>query len=226
MLSAIFERDEQPLTAARPIEHRLIGVCRHFVVLMAATLRAHGVPARARCGFSTYFDRKMSVDHWVCECWDPGRGRWVLVDPQLDEHQRQMFKIDFSPLDVPRDRFLVAAAAWRRCRAGAADPAKFGIMDMSGLWFVAGNVFRDFAALNKVEMLPWDMWGAMPAIGGSMTAQQLSLVDALSHLTLDPDATFDLLRHRYEIEPALRVSPTVFNNITQRLESVEPYSSH
>ena len=38
---------------------------------------------------------------------------------------------------------------------------KFGIMDIQGLWFIAHNVLLDFAALNKVEMLPWDDWGPM-----------------------------------------------------------------
>ena len=37
----------------------------------------------------------------------------------------------------------------------------FGILDMHGLWFIAGNVIRDVAALNNHEMLPWDVWGAM-----------------------------------------------------------------
>ena len=36
--------------------------------------------------------------------------------------------------------------------------AKYGIFDLRGLWFVAGNVMRDFAALNNMEMLPWDVW--------------------------------------------------------------------
>ena len=32
---------------------------------------------------------------------------------------------------------------------------------MYGYWFIAGNLVRDLAALNKVELLPWDDWGAM-----------------------------------------------------------------
>ena len=59
---------------------------------------------------------------------------------------------------MPRDHFLVAGDAWRLCRAGKADPAAFGVLDMHGLWFVASNVIRDVAALNNREMLPWDCW--------------------------------------------------------------------
>jgi hypothetical protein len=31
--------------------------------------------------------------------------------------------------------------------------------DLRGLWFIAGNVVREVAALDKMEMLPWDQMG-------------------------------------------------------------------
>src|SRR5262245_44144381 len=46
MLARLLSQDDQPLSTARPVEARLIGNCRHFSVLMAAMLRAKGVPAR------------------------------------------------------------------------------------------------------------------------------------------------------------------------------------
>jgi hypothetical protein len=51
---------------------------------------------------------------------------------------------------------VIAGDAWARCRAGDADPSAFGIFDMRGLWFIAGNLMRDFAALSNMEMLPRD----------------------------------------------------------------------
>ena len=51
LLAQIVARDSRPLDVARPPEGRLPGNCRHFTVLMTAMLRAHGMPARARCGF-------------------------------------------------------------------------------------------------------------------------------------------------------------------------------
>ena len=124
-------------------------------------LRAQGVAARARCGFGAYFEKGKFVDHWVTEYWNEAQKRWVLVDAQLDARQRELFKVTFDPLDVPRDQFLVAGDAWRLCRAARPIPMQFGILDMHGLWFVAGNLIRDVAALNNHEMLPWDVWGAM-----------------------------------------------------------------
>ena len=157
--------DARPLTEARAPAERQVGVCRHFTLLHVAMLRRAGIRARARCGFGAYFEKGKYLDHWVTEYWNEGRKAWVLVDAQLDARQRELFRIAFDPLDVPRDQFLVAGDAWQRCRAGKADPSAFGILDMYGLWFIAGNVIRDVAALNDHVMLPWDVWGAMTRNG-------------------------------------------------------------
>jgi hypothetical protein len=92
---------------------------------------------------------------------------------------------------LSRDRFVIAGNAWMQCRAREADPAKFGIFkdDMRGLWFIAGNLVRDAAALNKMEMLPWDQWGAMPAPDKPLQTDRL-LFDRLAALMRAPDASF------------------------------------
>jgi hypothetical protein len=159
MLDGLLRHDDLPLSAPRSTSKRLVGVCRHFTVMLVAMLRAKGIPARARCGFAAYFNRDRFEDHWVCEYWSTEKGRWALVDAQIDDLQRSMLAIDFDWLDVPRNRFVIAADAWAQCRAGDADPASYGIFDLRGLWFVGGNVLRDLAALNNMEMLPWDAWG-------------------------------------------------------------------
>ena len=143
MLDRLLSIDERPLSVARPVDARLVGVCRHFTVLLVAMLRAQGVPARARCGFGAYFNPGHFEDHWVCEYWNAMDGRWILVDAQIDDVQRAKVQPDFDLLDVPRDRFVIAGDAWARCRVGDADPSTFGIFDMRGLWFIAGNVLRE-----------------------------------------------------------------------------------
>src|SRR5689334_11025167 len=164
LLAHVLSIDPAPLTEPRPPAKRAAGNCRHFTVLLVAMLRAHGVPARARCGFGMYFREGYGEDHWVAEYWNAAENRWVLVDGQIDAVQREMFGIGFDVLDVPRDGFLVAADAWRRCRAGEADPGTFGLsfLNEAGYWWIAGNMMRDAAALDNVEVLPWDVWGAMP----------------------------------------------------------------
>ena len=66
LLAEIVKRDPRPLDQARSPQGRLPGNCRHFTVLAAALLRAHGTPARARCGFGGYFGTGWFEDHWVC----------------------------------------------------------------------------------------------------------------------------------------------------------------
>lgn len=219
MLDRLLAR-AQPLAVARPLEERLVGVCRHFTVLLVAMLRAQGVPARARCGFGSYFTRGRFEDHWVCECWNGAERRWVLVDAQIDDLQRAELKPDFDLLDVPRDRFVIAGDAWARCRAGDADPSTFGIFDLRGSWFIAGNLLRDLAALNNVEMLPWDVWGAMTGPDAPMGGDRLELFDRLATLTLEPDCEFTELRTLYEGDDRLRVPSTVFNAVLNRQEAI------
>lgn len=160
---AIIERldpEHRPLAVGREPKHRMIGNCRHFTVLTCALLRHAGIPARARVGFGSYFDDSW-VDHWILERWDAEQGRWLRSDPQLDETLLKLFGISFDPLDLPDGAFLTGSEAWQRCRRGEDDPMRFGIMDMRGSWFIAGNVVRDLAALHKVELMPWDVWGAI-----------------------------------------------------------------
>lgn len=216
MLEHIVTRDAKPLSDARPEAERLVGVCRHFTLLHVAMLRRKGVAARARCGFGAYFEQGKFVDHWLTEYWNDGERRWMLVDAQLDARQRELFRIGFDPLDVPRDQFLIAGQAWQLCRAGKADPSAFGILDMHGLWFIAGNVIRDVAALNNREMLPWDVWGAMTQVESAL---DLGLIDRLAALTLDPDARSDELRAVYE-DSRIAVPDTVFNAVLGRPDPV------
>jgi hypothetical protein len=221
MLEHILALNDQPLSVARPADNRLACRCHHFTRFLVAMLRAKGVPARARCGFGAYFNPPYFEDHWLCEHWNATEARWVLVDPQFDETWRRRLKIDHNILNVLRDRFLVAGDAWAQCRAGEADPAKFGLVfvNLRGLWYVAGNLVRDVAALNKMEMLPWDVWGAMPAPDAPLENEQLELFDRLAAVTRTPDSTFTELRTLYEGDDGLRVPRTVFNAVLNRPES-------
>jgi hypothetical protein len=221
-IERLLELDLRPLEVARPPERRVLGRCYQFVLFMVSMLRAKGVPARARCGFGAYFNPPKFEDHWACEFWNAQEKRWVLADPQFDRFWLERFEIRHDEMDVPRTQFLTAAEAWRRCRAGEADPELFGIsfVDLFGLWFIAGNLVRDLAALNKVEMLPWDVWGAHPRLGERLEADRLDFFDEVARMTLVPDATFHELRRRYDGDERLRVPRTVFNGLLERSEVV------
>lgn len=210
MLDRVLALEAKPLAAPRAPSHRLLGTCRHFSVLLCALLRARGVPARARCGFATWFEPSRFTDHWVCEVWDRTRSAWRQVDAQLDAPQREACGTDFDPLDVPRDRFLLAGEAWQRCRNEHANPTDFGILELRGLWFVRGSVVRDLAALAKRELLPWDGWGIM-ADEHESGARELELLDRAAALTLASDVTHAERLTLQSSEPGLRVPRTVIS---------------
>jgi hypothetical protein len=196
-LARILELDDRPLTEARPHERKLVGNCRDFSVMMTAILRHQGVPARARCGFGTYFLPGHYEDHWVCEYWNAEQARWILVDAQLDAMMQEALKLDFDPLDTPRNRFIVGGDAWQLCRRGEANPDDFGIFDMHGLEFVRGDLLRDFLAFSKVEILPWDGgWGYLIELAPEQVEPVYALMDRVAALTQADD--FAAVRALYE----------------------------
>ncbi len=221
MLTRIHALDSRPLTTPRDVGHRLPSVCRHFSLMLSAILQYQGKPARPRCGFGAYFTPGKFEDHWVCEYWNAGDQRWILVDAQLDAIQRNALRINFNPLDVPRDRFIIAGDAWQMCRTGGADPANFGLTHahLQGMWFIAGNVVRDLASLNKMELLPWDVWGLMDMNDAALTEEKKTLLDRVAALTLAGDDAFPDVRGIYN-DDRLRVPPVVFNALRNASEPV------
>ncbi|MCL4504863.1 MAG: transglutaminase-like domain-containing protein [Chloroflexi bacterium] len=210
-LARMGELYPRPLSEARPLDKKLVGNCRDFSLMLATILRHQGVPARARCGFGAYFLPNHYEDHWVCEYWNAERRRWILVDSQLDAIQRETLRIPFDAMDVPRDQFIVGGRAWQMCRGGSADPDHFGIFDMHGLGFVLGDFIRDVAALNKVELLPWDCWGIMETPVEALSPDDLAFLDHLADLTSGDVPDFATVHALYEGDSRLRVNGTVHN---------------
>lgn len=219
-LARTLELDARLLTEPRPLDKKLLGNCRDHSLLLASMLRHQGIPARARCGFGAYFMPDHFEDHWVAEYWTDSQNRWVLVDAQLDALQRDVLKIDFDPLDVPRDQFIVGGKAWQMCRSGEQDAEKFGIFDMHGLGFVRGNLLRDVASLNKMELLPWDCWGVILAEQLD-TPDDLSLLDEVASLSAADVPDFEALRSYYESEPRLFMDGNLLSYVNGNMVQVQ-----
>jgi hypothetical protein len=212
MIRRILELEPSALTVARPATARVFGNCRHFSTLTCALLRHRGIPSRARCGFAAYFQPGKHVDHRVTEYWDPDEGRWVRFDSQVDDVQAAIVRPSFDTEDLPAGAYLAGGEAWRRCRAGEADAATFGIFDFWGPAEVRGNAVRDLAALNKMELLPWDTWGLIAEPDGPESDVATDAVaDALV------DGRFSELRNLYEYDDRLRVPDMIFDMRAQEL---------
>ena len=127
--------------------------------------------------------------------------------PQFDVVLRQKLGLNFDPFNLPAGQFLAGGEAWRLCRAGRADPASFGISVWWGAWFVRNNVVRDLAALNKLELLPWDSWGLMDRTSGLGDGPADQLVDEVAAAT--STANWAVVRRLYAGDDRLGVPDTL-----------------
>jgi hypothetical protein len=220
-LARTWDLDANRLHTPRSNDRKVVGNCRDFALTLTSMLQSKGIPARARCGFGAYFLPDHYEDHWVCEYWNDFEQRWVLVDAQLDELQQNILNIPFNPLDVPRDQFITGGAAWKMCRSGQADPDQFGIFDMHGIDFVKGDFLRDVAALNKMELLPWDCWGMILTEYATLPPDDLSMLDRLADLTAGDAHDTALIRQLYESDPRLRVNESVQSYVNGNMQVVE-----
>jgi hypothetical protein len=145
-----------------------------------------------------------------------------MVDAQLDDVWRRMIRFDGDPTDITAAQFVTAGHAWQAWRRGELDAGICGLSQLPehGAHWIAGNLRLDLAALNKVEMLPWDVWGEGWRPGEEPTAAQLELFDEVAALTVDADAQFTELRARYAADASLRMDGTVFNVLHDRVETV------
>lgn len=214
LLDLALATDPRPLTEPRRPGERIGGRCNTYTLLTVALLRAARIPARARCGFGAYFVPGWYEDHWVAEYWDANEARWLVVDAQLDDTWRRTIAMEAeAPVRVDANQFLTAGHAWQAWRRGELDANRCGLTALPehGSFWIAGNLRLDLAALNKVEMLPWDVWGLGWEPGEEPTDEMLDAFDRIAELTVDPDARFDELRARYESDESIRMNGTVFS---------------
>lgn len=195
LVQALLALDPQPLSVARSPERRLVGTCRHFAVLSCALLLHRGISARVRCGFATYFQQGQGVDHWITEYRDQRTARWVRIDSEI---------LGGTVLDRPESlgegEFLSGGEAWQAFRRAEIDASRFGVYgtDSWGPAEIRGNAVKDFAALNKIETLPWDEWGRMTEAYDDKTGTDYDeLLDTLASTCAadDPAAVAALFAH-------------------------------
>lgn len=195
LIDELLRLDSAPLVVPRDATKRVVGTCRHFAVISCALLRQRGYAARVRCGFATYFQPGQGLDHWITEYWNSVDARWVRIDSEILGGQILTHPEDLRPGD-----FLSGGEAWSAFQQGTIDAATFGVYGTAnwGAAEIRGNVVKDLAALNKVEMLPWDEWGRMTdAYKGETGPDYDELLDEIATACAvdDPRAIAALYEH-------------------------------
>lgn len=156
-----------------------------------------------------------------------------MIDPQIDAFQQSSLEnwtagvlapSTFDPLDLTTGQFVTGDRAWLMCCRGEAegdrfgiscDPSQFGLKTLHGQWFARGNMLRDFAALNKVETVPylvrisrklsWDSWRLVGSADDALSGDDLLLLDKAAYLVAEPDASLAAILALYEENAGLQV---------------------
>lgn len=193
MLERLFQIHQGPLSSPRPPKLRLVGMCRDYALLLVSFLRYRGIPARLRVGFANYFKSDLLFeDHWLIEYYYSGEQRWVRMDPQLDEIQRNHYGIEFNTEDMPADAgYLLGGRAWALCRAGKCHSEDFGYnKNWKGWHSVKGNLLHDFNSLLGLELLPWDLWTELSTKKyNDLNRKEKGLLDEMAELTTNPNVS-------------------------------------
>ena len=74
--------------------------------------------------------------------------------------------------------------------------------------------------LNRIEMLPWDVWGLMTMDDAGLTDQDKALLDRIAALSLAGDEALSDIRAVYESDDRIRVPPGVFNALRNTSEPI------
>jgi hypothetical protein len=195
MLAELYRRDDRGFVVYRTPENKLVVTCRFVAILMASILKTKGIPARVRSGNASYFNLgklgKVSTDHWINQYWNKDQKRWVTIDVDgslsLDD--------SFDPYDIPEGKFDFSAKAWLEIRSKKIDEDHFVNADGNkGAMVVVWSLFHDFHSLMNDEII----YVQMPEYGTfkkfpKLTEVELSEIDELARLMLDPDENLDKL---------------------------------
>lgn len=189
MLTCIDNLDPIRPGADRPANKRMVGCCRDWALLFVSLARHHGFAARSRVGFASYFAEGWWMDHTIAEIWDEYEQRWRLVDAELRGRWTLADGQEVDPLDISRSIFLPGLDAWRQVRAGEFDAETFVVApdlmvpDLRSWPYLRHNVVQDIAALNRYEMLLWDVWGIDNIEGTEPTTGELAVLDEAANAT-------------------------------------------
>ena len=116
MIAELFRKDNN-YTENRKVEDKIHITCRGQAILLAAILKAKGIPARVRSGFTLFKNEGVYHDHWITEYYGGSEKKWILVDADMCCND-----LDFNPYDIPKDYFLTAAKAYLNIRNNILKP--------------------------------------------------------------------------------------------------------
>lgn len=211
MTGELFRYDDRGFQLDRKVEHKLVVTCRYVAVLMAAILKAKGIPSRCRAGFAPYFSPLNSGDHWITQYYNEQEQRWVSIDADGFYDEKEL---GFSPYDIPKENFDWSADTWLGIRKGELDGSRFTFADGWGtnsLQAVIRYLCYDFHAIMNNELIYSMQPSFFDRKFDQLTEEDFRELDYLAECMLAPDENFDELKYIWEHKKKYRIinSPLV-----------------
>lgn len=206
--SELFRQDKRGFIKGRANKDRVVITCRYISVLLASILKAKGIPARVRSGYANYFLPKREniyYDHWIVQYYKENEARWVNVDADA------VYNVDFNQWDFPHKEFEWVAETWLKVRRGELSADNYIHGDhYNGIDNLAYALFFDFHSLmnDEISYLFKPTYFDSVKEFENLTEEELSKLDNLATLMLDPDANFDELRYLFKNDKWLRIINT------------------
>lgn len=214
----LFRQDSRGFTMGREIKDKVVITCRYVAILLASILKAKGIPARCRSGYADYFlsERgKVFYDHWIVQYYSSKEKRWINVDPD-DEYNGT-----FNQYDLPNNEFKWIAQVWLNVRKNRDDYKRYiHGSHYNGLNNLAYALFFDFHSLmnDEISYLFFPTMFDKKDEFDNLTDEELSKLDNLATLMLDPDKNFDELRYLFRNDKWLRIINTPLLSDQDHLE--------
>lgn len=205
-------RKESKYHLERKICNKIHITCRGQAILLASILKAKGIPARVRSGFSKKKDG-IYHDHWITEYYNENKKRWIFVDADMccDD-------IDFNPYDVPQDKFLLAANAWISNRNGIIKPKDiynagydFEKREKYYIEILLRELFYDFHCLMNNEIIYLHIPKYLMEKHFILDENDKKEIDNLAKLMLNPNENFDELLNIWKNETKFRIMGGALN---------------
>ena len=205
-------RKDPNYSIKREAKNKVHVTCRGQAILLTSILKAKGIPARARSGFSEYLRNDgIYRDHWITEYFNEKENRWILVD--ADDY---CFgdNLDFDLTDIPHNQFLFGANTYLGLRHKqykeeeilyASNPPTLGIKA------AIRGLFYDFHSLMNNEIIFLHMPKYIQEKNFNLSEEEYTELDNLATLLLNPNANFKKLKEIWENNLKFRIMSSALN---------------
>lgn len=206
VIAELFHKDSN-YTENRKIEDKIHVTCRGQAILLAAILKAKGIPARVRSGFTLFKNDNVYHDHWITEYYSENEKRWILVDADMCCND-----LDFNPYDIPKDCFLNAAKAYLNIRNNTLKPKQiysaefeYNSREKYIIPTIVKSLMYDFHCLMNNEIIYLHYPKYFKEKNFVLNEDDYEELDFLAELMLEPNDNFEELRKIWNTNEKYRI---------------------